>query len=192
MSDELLKTVRNISRLAALHRTRLLDSPPEESFDRYTRIASRVTHAPTALVSLVDDRRQFFKSSFGLKEPYASRREMPLSHSFCKHVVETGSELVVGDARVVPLVRDNPAVVETKTVAYAGMPLATSDGHVLGTLCVFDTQPRRWTADELDVLRDLAQCLARDIQLNEQLRDAEEARRDAQMRLLAKPDAETH
>ena len=190
MSNELLNTVRNISRLAALQRTRLLDSPPEESFDRYTRMASRVTHAPTALISLVDDRRQFFKSAVGLKEPWATRREMPLSHSFCKHVVETGSELVVCDARIAPLVRDNPAVAEMKTIAYAGMPVATNEGHVLGTLCVVDNQPRRWTADELDVLRDLAQCLAREIQLGEQLREAEDARRDAQMRLLERSDAQ--
>jgi hypothetical protein len=87
MSD-LLAIVRNLQRLEALRLTGLLDSPPEESFDRFTRLATRLFKTPVALVSLVDADRQFFKSAIGLPEPWASLRQSPLSHSFCKLAVE--------------------------------------------------------------------------------------------------------
>src|SRR5687767_12153776 len=92
------------ARLEALRQTGLLDSSPEPSFDRLTRLSSKFLNAPVALVSLVDAHRQFFKSSLGLPEPWASRRETPLSHSFCQHVVTSREPLVIEDARVHPLV----------------------------------------------------------------------------------------
>src|SRR4051794_22450404 len=105
-------TLMHTSRLNALRRTALLDTPAEERFDRLTRLAARVLHAPAALVSLVDEDRQFFKSCVGLPEPWASLRQPPLTHSFCRHVVPLGEPLVVPDARQHPLVRDNPAIVD--------------------------------------------------------------------------------
>ena len=72
---------------------RLLDTPPEEAFDRLTRLAARLLGAPVALVTLADDRRVFFKSAVGLPEPWASRRSTPLSYSFCRHVIATGQPL---------------------------------------------------------------------------------------------------
>jgi GAF domain-containing protein len=93
-------------------------------------------------VSLVDADRQFFKSALGLPEPWATRRETPLSHSFCQHVVATGAPLRVEDARDHSLVCDNLAIPELGVVAYLGMPLATADGQVLGSLCAIDTEPR--------------------------------------------------
>ena len=75
--------------------SRLLDSPPEEAFDRLTRLASRLLGAPVALVTFVGEDRAFFKSAIGLQEPWASRRCTPLSHSFCRHVVATGAPLIV-------------------------------------------------------------------------------------------------
>jgi hypothetical protein len=85
--------LRDEARLAALWRTGLLDTPPEEVFDRLTRLTRRMLDAPVALVSLVEADRQFFKSALGLPEPWATRRETPLSHSFCQHVVATGAPL---------------------------------------------------------------------------------------------------
>jgi signal transduction histidine kinase len=148
--------LRDEARLAALWRVGLLDTPPEEVFDRLTRLARRLLGAPVVLVSLVDADRQFFKSAVGLPEPWATRRETPLSHSFCQHVVATGAPLRVENARQHPLVCDNLAVPEIGVVAYLGMPLATADGHVLGTLCAIDTVPRNWTAEDAAALRDLA------------------------------------
>ncbi|HEV2130558.1 MAG TPA: hypothetical protein VGR27_05625, partial [Longimicrobiaceae bacterium] len=102
--------VGDAARLTALRRTSLLDTPAEEAFDRLTRLASRVLDAPSALVSLVDETREFFKSSVGLPEPWASRREAPLTHSFCKYEVDLRQPLIIADAREHPLVCDNLAI----------------------------------------------------------------------------------
>ena len=99
-------------RLAALTRTALLDTPPEEAFDRLTRMAARLLGAPVSLITLVTEDRQFFKSATGLAEPWASRRGSPLSHSFCRHVAVSGLPLIVEDTRRHPLLRSNPAVRE--------------------------------------------------------------------------------
>ena len=192
MTDEaLLRTaLRDETRLAALWRVGLLDTAPEEVFDRLTRLARRLLGAPVALVSLVDADRQFFKSALGLPEPWATKRETPLSHSFCQHVVATGAPLRVEDAREHPLVCDNLAVPELGVVAYLGMPLATADGQVLGSLCAIDTEPRSWTAEDAAALRDLAlsevslRGLA--LELEAWLREEATERGDAQSRLLAR------
>ena len=143
-------------RLAALRATGLLDTPPEASFDRLTRLATRLLGVPVALVSLVDADRQFFKSLVGLPEPWATQRQTPLSHSFCRHVAASGGPLVIPDAREHPLVRDNAAIAGLGVVAYLGIPLTTGEGHVLGSFCAIDTRPHPWTEAEVDTLRDLA------------------------------------
>ena len=150
------ETIKDAARLAALRRTALLDTPPEEAFDRLTRLATQVLRVPVALVSLVDGDRQFFKSGVGLHEPLASLRQTPLSHSFCKHTVASGEPLVVSDAREDRLVKDNPAVSELGVIAYAGIPLTTAEGFTLGTFCVVDDRPRAWTEEDIEVLRGLA------------------------------------
>lgn len=183
MSD-LLEIVHNLNRLAALGRTALLDSPAEDSFDRLTRLASRLLKAPVALVSLIDRDRQFFKSAVGLPEPVRSRRETPLTHSFCKYAVALHEPLVIGDARKDPTYRENPAVRELNVVAYAGVPLTLS-GFALGAFCVIDDEPRAWSYDEVQTLRDLAECVMREIDLRTRLREVEAAWRDAEARVQA-------
>ena len=101
--NKLSDIIENEARLEALRRTGLLDSPPDEAFDRLTRLARAVLHVPIALVSLVDSDRQFFKSQSGLSEPLASERQTPLTKSFCKHAVGSREPLVVTDARRDPL-----------------------------------------------------------------------------------------
>ncbi len=157
--------IRDTHRLDALRHTALLDSGREEAFDRLTRLAATILRAPIALVSLVDADRQFFKSAIGLAEPVASERETPLSHSFCQHTVTSGAPLIIADAREHPLVRDNPAIPDLGVVAYAGIPLVTSDGHVLGSFCVIDHQPRVWTAQDIAILNDLAAAVMTEIEL---------------------------
>src|SRR5947207_217504 len=100
--------IQDPARLSALHRLSLLDSPQEIAFDRLTRLLVKITGAPAAWISLADKDRQFFKSQVGLPEPWATRRETPLSHSFCQHVVTSGARFIVEDARHHPLVCDNP------------------------------------------------------------------------------------
>ncbi|HEX8274298.1 MAG TPA: PAS domain S-box protein [Longimicrobiaceae bacterium] len=161
-----------VDRLAALRRTGLLDTPPEEAFDRLTRLASRILEAPVALVSLVDRDRQFFKSAVGFPEGWTHVRETPLSHSLCQHVVATGVPLAVEDAREHPVLAASPAIASMGMVSYAGVPLSASDGHVLGAFCVLDATPREWTDREVEVLRDLAASVVTEIEL----------RRDASIR----------
>ena len=161
-------TAPDSERLLALLRTGLLDTPPEPAFDRLTALARRLLGVPVSLVSLVDERRQFFKSQTGLPEDLACARETPLSHSFCKHVVGGRSPLVVDDARTHPVLKDNPAVRDLNVIAYAGVPLVTPDGHVLGALCAIDGRPRAWVAEDIATLTDLAAAVMAEVELRAQ------------------------
>jgi hypothetical protein len=152
-------------RLKALHATELLDSAAEASFDRLAELAAKLLNAPVALISLVDDARQFFKSCLGLAEPWNSLRETPLSHSFCRHALDSPDPLVIEDARTHPLVRDNLAIRDLDVVAYAGVPLVTPSGHALGTLCVIDHRPRSWTSDQIETLKTLTAAVVSEIEL---------------------------
>src|SRR3954469_7250336 len=170
-------------RLAALRHTALLDTPPEEGFDRLTRMASRLLGTPIALVSLVAEDRQFFKSAIGLPEPWASRREAPLSFSFCAQVVSTGEQLVVEDARRHPLLRHSTAIRELGWVAYAGVPLVTPDGQTVGSFSVVDRMPRLWSERDIALLKDLAASAVTEIELRLEMarrRLAEQGRRDTE------------
>jgi PAS domain S-box-containing protein len=151
--------------LAALQRTGLLDSPHEEAFDRLTRLASRLLSAPVALVCLLDEHRQFFKSAWGLPEPWASQRETPLSHSVCHHALAGTEPLVIADSRQHPLTCESPAVSELGVIAYLGVPLVTSEGAALGAFCVTDSKPRTWSPGEIETLRDLTASVATEIEL---------------------------
>ena len=157
--------VQDPQRLAALRKTGLLDSAPDPSFDRHVRLAAEVLNAPIALVSLIDEDRQFLKSSIGVEEPTASERETPLSHSFCQHAVAQRTPLIVEDAREHPVLKHNPAVEEMGTIAYAGVPLIDAGGHALGTLCVIDSRPRKWSKSQVELLNDLAASVVSDIAL---------------------------
>lgn len=156
-------------RLSALAETGMLDSEAEAAFDRFTRLAARLLSVPTALISLVDDKRQFFKSQVGLGEPWSSQRETPLSHSFCQYAVSSAKPLVVADAREHPWLKHNLATSELGVVAYAGVPLVTSDEQVLGALCVLQPEPRAWSDEEIATLRDLGSMTMTELELRTQL-----------------------
>jgi diguanylate cyclase (GGDEF)-like protein/PAS domain S-box-containing protein len=178
--------VEDPARLAALAATELLDSEPEEAFDRLVRLATDLLGAPVGLVSLVDDDRQFFKAAVGVPEPWATRRETPLTHSFCKHAVASGEPLVVDDARVHPIVKDNAAIADLGVVAYLGVPLVTA-GHVaLGVLCVADVAPRAWQPRDVRILRELAVSVMREIEMRGALAalHASEESRNEEHRML--------
>jgi len=152
-------------RLGVLRATGLLEAGRSPSLDRLTGLAARLVGAPVALVSLVDTDRQRFASACGLDGELAETRETPLTYSFCRYVVEDRRPLIVEDAREYARLRDNPAVAEYTAIAYAGFPLRSPDGHVLGSFCVLDTVPRRWTEDELATLADLAAAAESEIAL---------------------------
>lgn len=161
----LRETLNDPKRLASLHRAGLLDTPPEEAFDRLTRLASRILDVPVALVSLVDDQRQFFKSAVGLSDPLATARGTPLSHSYCQFVVASGTPLVVDDARKHDLVRNNPAIEDYDAISYCGVPIVDAEGRTLGTLCVIDHEVREWSDEQVAVLRDVARSVIAEVQL---------------------------
>lgn len=152
-------------RLATLHRTRLLDEPPDPALDRLARLAQRLLRAPVALVTLIDRDRQFFTSAVGLSEPLASARQTSLEYSFCQHALVDRRPLVVGDAREHPTLRRNPAIEEHRVIAYVGMPLLLDDDHAIGALCVIDHEPRLWTAEEVGTLSDLAASAVTELRL---------------------------
>jgi hypothetical protein len=162
---EVAQALAEPGRLAALQAAALLDSPPDESFDRLTRLAAKLVNAPVALVSAVDRERQFFKSCLGLPEPWATRRETPLSHSFCQHVVAAREPVIVSDARKDERLLDNLAIRDLGVIAYLGVPLITRDGHAIGTLCVIDHEPRMWTSDEISLVKDVAAAAVTEITL---------------------------
>ncbi|WP_157271766.1 response regulator [Azohydromonas aeria] len=180
-----VKPVDDPQRLAVLARTQLMDSAPEEAFDRFTRLAADSLQVPVCLVSLVDGQRQFFKSAVGLPEPWATRRETPLSHSFCQHVVNSGAPLVVEDALAEPLVRDNGAVRDLGVRAYLGVPLSTPDGHVLGSFCAIDGQPHPWSAQDRELLERIGQSVLAAIAVRMQLGTLEQRVRERTAELHA-------
>lgn len=177
LSHDPSRAVGDPDRLAALRRTALLDTPHEETFDRLTRLAARLLLAPVALLSLVDADRQVFTGCTGLPEPWATERQTPLSHSFCQYVVAAGAPLRIEDARAHPLVQGSPAVSQLGVVAYAGVPLLTTDGHALGSLCAIDTRPRAWSAEEIGVLQALATLVMAVIERRAMAVESEAARR---------------
>jgi PAS domain S-box-containing protein len=164
MATSLTSLLADPGRLAALRQTNLLDTAAEEAFDRLARLAARLLRAPIALVTLVDSDRQFLKACLGLPEPWASARQLPLSHSLCQRLLVTGQPLVIGDAHHDPLARGNQAVSEFGVAAYLGIPLRLG-GQVLGSLCVADRRPRTWTEDDVAALADMAGLVMTEIEL---------------------------
>jgi serine phosphatase RsbU (regulator of sigma subunit) len=162
-----MDAVADPARLHALEERELLDSPAESAFDRLTALAAAVLDVPISLISLVTADRQFFKSQCGLPGPVAEARETPLSHSFCQHVVGAAAPLIVEDARREPLVAANLAVRDLEAIAYAGVPLRTADGQVLGSFCAIDHRPRRWSAADLALLEQLAAATMDVVELRE-------------------------
>jgi PAS domain S-box-containing protein len=158
--------VHDERRLDALARSGLLDSVAEPRFDRLTALVRELIDVPVALISLVGDDRQFFKSCLGLPELWASKRETPLSHSFCQYVVHHAEPLVIEDTRAHPFLHDNVAARELGVVAYAGMPITNEDGVALGSLCAIDTVPRAWTERQLGALAALAAAVSSEIALH--------------------------
>jgi diguanylate cyclase (GGDEF)-like protein/PAS domain S-box-containing protein len=145
------KTISETSRLAALTALDLLDTRPEPRFDRFTRLAAMTFGVPIALITLVDDKRQWFKSRCGLDV-----EQTPRSVAFCGHAVAQCEMLVVEDTAADPRFADNPLVKgEPHIRFYAGQPLYC-DGQAVGTLCIIDRNPRRLDDQQRQCLRDLA------------------------------------
>jgi diguanylate cyclase (GGDEF)-like protein len=147
------------TRLETLRSLKLLDTSPSERFDRLTRIARRMFGVPVSLVSLIDDNRQWFKSRQGL-----DATETPRDISFCGHAILGDDIFIVPDATKDNRFIDNPLVTDEPNIRfYAGVPLRVSNGSKIGTLCIIDEQPREFSEEDLELLRDLAEMAQQEI-----------------------------
>jgi GAF domain-containing protein len=164
-------------RLKVLWQYDVLDTVPEEVFDDLTELAARICEAPIALISLVDEDRQWFKSKVGVTINETSR-----DISFCAHAVKQQELFIIPDATKDLRFANNPLVTsDPKIRFYAGAPLITPDGHALGTLCVIDKVPRQLRPDQQQALRVLARHVMTQLELRrhaKELAAAHEARED--------------
>lgn len=159
------------ARLKALRSYQLLDTPPEDVFDAFTQMATRLFSTPIALISLIDEERQWFKSNLGL-----DLSQTPRDIAFCDHAIRQKGPMVVTDATIDPRFAENPLVTgEPKIRFYCGIPLRSSDGHGLGTLCIIDRVPRQMGHAELETLSRLARLVEQQFELRRRLRLLEES-----------------
>jgi len=146
-------------RLASLRALGILDTEPEDRFDRITRLAAALFDVPIALVSLVDQDRQWFKSCYGLDSRETSREA-----SFCAHAILGTDVMVVPDTLIDERFADNPSVIgEPRIRFYAGCPLILPDGSCVGTLCLVDTRPRVLDATRMRLLQDLRDMVRQEL-----------------------------
>ncbi|MCO6384470.1 MAG: GAF domain-containing protein [Vannielia sp.] len=158
-------------RLVELEKTGLMDSVPEEVYDRAVRLARQITGAPVGLLSLVSNQRQFFKAQSGLDEAGVTDRETPLSHSFCQYVVSSRTSLAVMDARSHPLLAGNGATSDLGVVAYLGVPVHGPGGEVLGSFCAIDNMAHDWSEEQMKALEDIAGIVESEIRLHQALEE---------------------
>jgi len=165
---------KEAARVAVLNRYAILDTEPEQSFDDLVILASHICKTPIALLSLVDDHRQWFKSAVGVQV-----RETPREISFCSHAIEQENLFIIRDALEDPRFRDNPLVTgEPHIRFYAGAPLVNEDGFALGTLCVADRQPRELDEDQKVALASLSRLALRQMELRTNLQMLKDALND--------------
>src|SRR5690606_15468961 len=137
-----------LQRLDVLRQYQLLDTLPENDYDDITKLISTICKVPISLITLLDSDRNFFKSHYGI--PF---NESPRNISFCGHaILESDDVFMIHDSRLDERFHDNPLVKELNAIFYAGVPLINPEGFALGTICVFDHQPRVLNDSQIDAL----------------------------------------
>ncbi len=164
------------ARLDAVHSSGMVDTEREPAFDELTKAAAQMMRAPYALISIMDDSRSFWKSTYGLP---ASMRGESVGDSFCQYVVEQRHDLLTADVRDHPMTCVNPTIEAKGVRAWAGTAIEFN-GEILGTLCVVDSEVREWTDEDRRVLRTLAAIASREIKLRVSLKVAEAAAASAE------------
>lgn len=160
--------IDEVRRQAALDSLKILDTPPEERFDRITRLAKELFGVETAAITLIDHERQWFKSKIGLESQETLR-----SDAFCDVTIREPKNFTVADASVDARFHNNPLVTGDPNIRfYAGYPLETSSGERIGALCIFDPKPRKFTEAEEVQLRDLALWVQKEMVIEDELNRA--------------------
>jgi Stage II sporulation protein E (SpoIIE)/GAF domain len=175
-SDGLPAALSAPERLAAVRATGLLDTGPEGPFDDLARLAAAVTGCGRAFVTLVDERRSFWKSCIGVDAAEVADRQNPVRESFCYFLVGLGgAPFVIEDAAMDPRTSSHPSVRPMKIGAWAGYPLLSPAGQVLGSMCVIDENPHPWQPEELSTLATMARAVSNEINLRTSLTTAHDA-----------------
>jgi GAF domain-containing protein len=152
-------------RVAALEKYAILDTDPEQTFDDLTLLASFICKTPIALISLVDEKRQWFKSRVGITDSETSR-----DIAFCSRAIQQSDLFIVPDALEDDRFRNNPLVMSEPHIRfYAGAPLINEDGYALGTLCVVDRLPRKLEPEQKDALKALSRLVLAQLELRRNL-----------------------
>jgi len=153
------------ARVAALEKYAILDTEPEQAFDDLTLLASYVCKTPIAMISLVDEDRQWFKSKIGISISETAREV-----AFCSIAIQQSDVMVVPDTLQDERFRNNPFVVADPRIRfYAGAPLITEEGYALGTLCVVDQKPREFGADQKEALQALSRLVVAQLEFRRNL-----------------------
>ena len=163
LSTQLKSALGDPKRPIVAHSTRLVDTAGEEILTRHVVLAKRLLRTAHAGVHLIDDACVLFKR--GVAVPAPIPRSIPLGELYCSYTVTSGAPLLVNDSRADPRFEHHSAVHDVDLIAYAGVPILTRDGHVLGTFCVTDNKPREWNEEDLEALRELAAAVATEIDL---------------------------
>lgn len=173
MSADVPPEIFRPSRLQAVAETGLIGTARSEAFDRLVELAAKLTGAPLAFFTLVDGERSWYHSSVGVPDDVDSG---PVEASFCKYVIGSDRELVVGDAASDPRTIGNPALEGMGVAAWAGHPVRSASGEVLGTFCVVDTAPRTWSERDVELLAVLAAATADEVAFHVSRQREEQAR----------------
>ncbi|MFO1488192.1 MAG: GAF domain-containing protein [Verrucomicrobiota bacterium] len=164
---------KEIQRIKVLWDYDVLDTVPERVFDDLTELAAKICNAPIALISLIDEERQWFKAKVGISVQETSR-----DISFCSHAIQSDGLFLVPNAAKDPRFAQNPLVTsDPKIRFYAGMPLVTPDGHALGTLCVIDKVPRQLRPEQEQALIILARHVMIQLEIRRHAKELAETRR---------------
>jgi serine phosphatase RsbU (regulator of sigma subunit) len=169
------RQVHDLRRLAAVQRSQLLDTPPDEPFDRLATLARDLLDAKVALVTVVDSRRSYWKARIGVDQLPGERPEHLVHVSFSQYVLDARGPVLVSDTRHDPRTRDNPSVYQMHIGAWAGYPVFSPDGQVLGSLSVMDDKPREWTDRDRQVLDTLARSASNEVGLRMAMADSQRA-----------------
>ncbi len=178
--------VRDPTRVAALQRTGLVGSPPDDAFDRLLELAMTLTGAPRGCISLVDAENTSALSSAGFPEDTVLAA--PNQYSFCKFVVSSGRPLVVDDSRSDPRTSGDPAIEAFDAASWAGYAIEDDHGNMLGTFCIMDSVPHEWSALDLHVLATLAKAASAEIALRQARAEVEAAHWEIEALRAARTD----